>query len=94
MAKSGNKSSGNNITDVLGFIAVVFGGIALFAAMILGKLDIQIGLVSIIQKVANIIGWAVLCALSFNFIKNKRRVWMWVIWAIAFVMIIVGIILA
>lgn len=94
MAKSSNsKSSNNSLLDILGYVAVVVGGIALFAAMILAKLDISVGLVSLLQKIANIIGWVVLCALSFKFIRNKKKVWMWVVWAIAFVMIIVGIIL-
>lgn len=94
MAKSSNsKSSNNSLLDILGYVAVVVGGIALFAAMILAKAGISVGLVSLLQKIANIIGWVVLCALSFKFIRNKKKVWMWVVWAIAFVMIIVGIIL-
>lgn len=96
MAKSSNsKSSNNSLLDILGYVAVVVGGIALFAAMILSRLlpDAQSSLIPMLQKIANIIGWVVLCALSFKFIRNKKKVWMWVVWAIAFVMIIVGIIL-
>lgn len=95
MAKnsSSKSTSSSNLLDILGYVAVVVGGIALFAAMILGKLGISASLVTMLQKIANIIGWIVLCALSFKFIRNKKKVWMWVVWAIAFVMIIVGIIL-
>ena len=92
--KSGSSKSSGNLLDLLSYIAVCFGGIALLAAFILGYFQISIGLVGILQKIANIIGWIVLCLLSTNFIKSKRKIWLWVVWAIALVMIIVGVILA
>lgn len=79
--------------NLLAYIAVCFGGIALFVAMILSKFDISLSVVSMIQRVANAIAWAVVSILSFYFIKNRKKTWMWVVWAIAIVMILVGIIL-
>jgi len=93
---STKKSSGYSfgyILNILAFVAVVIGGIALFIAMILAKLDVSAGAITALQKVANSIGWAVLALLSFRFIKNRRRIWLWVVWAVAVVMIVVGIIL-
>lgn len=90
--KSG--SSFNSVMDTLAYIAVCIGGIALLVAFILAKINVSVGIVSILQKVANIIGWIVLCLLSVKFIQSKRNVWLWVIWAAAVVMIVIGVILA
>lgn len=91
---AGKKSSSStSIMDVLSFVAVVVGGIALLVAFILGKVGISVTLVGILSKIANIIGWIVLCILSAKYIKTQSKVWMWVLWAIALVMIVVGIIL-
>lgn len=79
--------------NLLAYIAVCFGGLALFVAMILSKVNINFTIISAIQRVANAIAWAVVSILSFGFIKNRKKTWMWVIWAIAVVMILVGIIL-
>ncbi len=96
--KSSTKSrkgfSFNQVMDALAYVAVCIGGIALLLAFVLGKIGISAGVVSAMQKVANSIGWLVLCILSVKFIKSKRKVWLWVVWAVAIVMIIVGIILA
>ncbi len=81
------------IMNILSYVAVCVGGLALFISMILSKCGISASFVSVMQTVANAIGWAVLCILSFNYIKRRRKTWMWVVWAIAVVMIITGIIL-
>lgn len=86
-------NSTSHILNLLAYVAVCFGGVALFVAMILSKFDISFSIISMIQKVANAIAWAVVSFLSFKFIKNRKKVWMWVVWTIAVVMIIVGIIL-
>lgn len=90
---SSSTTSSSHILNVLAYIAVCFGGVALFVAMILSRFDISFSIISMIQKVANAIAWAVVSFLSFRFIKNRKKVWMWVVWTIAVVMIIVGIIL-
>ena len=64
-----------SIMDMMSFIAVVIGGIGLLVAAILGKLGISANIVSAMQMVANMVGWIVLCLLSFNFIRNKKNVW-------------------
>ncbi len=82
------------IMNLLSFIAVCFCGVALFIAMVLGKLGISASFCGLLQKIANILGWLVLCVISYRYIKHRRRIWLWVVWAIAIVMIITGIILA
>ena len=84
----------SQVMDALSYVAVCIGGIALLLAFILAKVHVSAGVVSAMQKVANSIGWLVLCLLSVKFIKSKRKVWLWVVWAVAIVMIVVGVILA
>ena len=79
--------------NMLAYIAVCFGGVALFVAMILSKFNINLTIISAIQRVANAISWVVVSILSFGFIKNRKKTWMWVVWTLAVVMILVGIIL-
>ena len=95
-SRSSSRSSWgfNKIMDALAYVAVCIGGIALLLAFILSKVGISAGVVSAMQKVANSIGWLVLCLLSVKFIKSKSKLWLWVVWAVAIVMIVVGIILA
>ena len=89
-----SKLNFSKIMNAMSYVAVVIGGIALLLAMILGKIGVSLSLVSALQKIANIIAWTTLCILSSNFIKTKKKLWMWIVWAIALCMIIVGIILA
>lgn len=92
--KSSSGYSVGYIVNILAFVAVVFCGLALFIAMILGKFGISASFCGALQKIANIIGWSILCFISFKYIKHRRKIWIWVLWVIAIVMIITGIILA
>ena len=87
------KNKGASIMDMLSFIAVIVGGIGLLVASVLGKVGISADIVGTLQMIANMVGWIVLCFLSFNYIKNRKNIWLWVVWAVAVVMIVVGIIL-
>lgn len=82
------------LINLLSYIAVCVGGVALFLAFILSKFDISAGFISAMQKIANAVAWAVVSFLSFRYIRRRHKVWMWVVWAIALVMVIIGIILA
>ncbi len=90
------KKSGTSfsyIINILSYVAVCVGGIGLFLAMVLSKCGVNASFTSALQAIANAVGWSILCVLSFNYIKRRKKVWMWVVWAIAIVMIIIGIIL-
>ncbi len=90
------KSSGsglNYILNVLAFVAVCVGGIALFIAMILSRLDVSVGFVNTLQTVANALGWLVLSILSFKYIRRRKKLWIWIIWIIAVVMVFMSLIL-
>ena len=92
---SSKKSSASfsGLLNILAFLAVCIGGIALFIAMILSKVGVSVEFVGVLQSVANAIGWAVLALMSFRYIRRRRKIWLWVVWAVAVVMIVVGIIL-
>lgn len=94
-SSSSSKSSVsfNGLLNILAFVAVCVGGIALFIAMILSKVGVSVKFVGVLESVANAIGWAVLALMSFRYIRRRRKIWLWVVWAIAVVMIVVGIIL-
>lgn len=86
-------TSTNFLLSILSYVAVCVGGVALFVAMILSKVGISAAFVNVLQAIANAIGWAILCVLSFRYIRRRKKIWMWVVWAIAVVMIVVSIIL-
>jgi hypothetical protein len=81
------------ILNILSYVAVCVGGLALFIAMILSKFNLSSSIIGAMQTIANAIGWAVLCLLSASYISHRRKIWMWVVWAVAVVMIITAIIL-
>ncbi len=85
--------SGTYILNLFAFVAVCFGGVALFISKILTVCGFQWSLIQVVQNIAGAIAWVIASILSFRFIQNKKAVWMWVVWTIAIVMIIVGIIL-
>lgn len=85
--KSGSSAS---LMDLLAFIAVLVGGIALFVIFVLGRFDIHVGVLGWISAIANFLGWIVLCILSAKYIRTQGKVWMWILWAIALVFIILG----
>lgn len=81
------------ILNILAYAAVCIGGLALFISMILGKFGLSSSITGAMQTIANTIGWSVLCLLSAVYISHRRKLWMWVVWVIAVVMIVMGIIL-
>ncbi len=92
---SAPKRSGfSYVMSILSYVAVCVGGVALFVAFILGKCGMSASFLGVLQAIANAIGWAVLCVMSFNYIRRRRKIWMWVVWVIAVVMIVIGIIFA
>lgn len=91
------RSSSNAILakfmNILAFVAVIIGGVGLFLAKLLGWFGLTASWVSSMQTIANAIGWLALCLLSIRYIKNRRKLWIWIVWTLAVVMIFVGIIL-
>ena len=79
--------------NILSYAAVCVGGLALFISAILSKCGISVAFTSTMTAIANAIGWLVLCVLSVNYISRRRKLWMWIVWVIAIVMIITSIIL-
>lgn len=79
--------------NILAFVAVCIGGIGLFLSMILRVFGLTAGWINSLQAVANAIGWIALCLLSVRYIRNRRKIWIWVVWTIAVVMIFTGIII-
>ena len=83
----------SNFMNILAFVAVCIGGIAMFLATILRWFGLTATWINSMQAVANAIGWLALCLLSVNYIKRRRRLWILIVWAIAIVMIFTGIII-
>ena len=81
------------ILNILAYAAVCIGGLALFISMILAKFGLSSSITGAMQTIANTIGWSVLCLLSAVYISHRKKLWMWIVWVIAVVMIIMGIIL-
>ena len=88
-----NKNKGASIMDMLSFVAVLVGGITLLVVRVLGFVGISASITTTLDAIANIIGWVILCLLSFNYIKTRKSTLMWVLWAVAVVMIVVSYIL-
>ena len=87
------KNKGASIMDMLSFIAVIIGGVALLVISIFDRVGIMVNALGTLQRVANLVGWGVLCLLSFNYIRTRKSTLLWVLWAIAVVMIVVSVIL-
>ena len=83
----------SNFMNILAFVAVCVGGIAMFLATILRWFGLTASWISSMQAVANAIGWLALCLLSVRYIRKRRKLWIWIVWAIAVVMIFTGIII-
>ncbi len=90
---SSSKTSTGFIINILSYIAVCVGGVALFISLILSKVGVSASFVGAMQTIANAIAWAVVSFLSFRYIRRRHKLWMWIVWVIAIVMIIMGIIL-
>lgn len=96
-SSSSKKTSSNNIIvanfmNILAFVAVCIGGMGLFLAMLLGWIGLTASWVNSLQAIANAIGWLALCLLSVKYIRRRRKLWIWIVWAVAIVMIFTGIV--
>ena len=83
----------SNFMNILAFVAVCIGGIAMFLATILRWFGLTAAWINSMQAIANAIGWLALCLLSINYIRRRKKLWIWIVWAIAIVMIFTGIIM-
>lgn len=96
-SSTSNKTSNGKVfvgsfMNILAFVAVCIGGIAMFLAMVLGWIGLTATWINSMQAIANAIGWLALCLLSVNYIRRRRRLWIWIVWTVAIVMIFTGII--
>ena len=96
-SSTSNKTSSGKVfvgsfMNILAFVAVCIGGIAMFLAMVLGWIGLTATWINSMQAIANAIGWLALCLLSVNYIRRRRRLWIWIVWTVAIVMIFTGII--
>lgn len=96
-SSSSNKTSANvvvsNFMNILAFVAVCIGGMAMFLATILRWFGLTANWINSMQAIANAIGWLALCLLSVKYIRRRRKLWIWIVWTIAIVMIFTGIII-
>ena len=76
--------------NILAFVAVCIGGIALFLAMILDLVGLTASWINSMQAIANAIGWLALCLLSMRYIMRRRKLSIWIIWGVAVFMIVSG----
>lgn len=83
----------SNFMNILAFVAVCVGGMAMFIAMILGWVGLTASWVNSMNAIANAVGWLALCLLSIKYIRRRRKLGVWIIWTIAVVMIFTGIIM-
>ena len=83
----------SNFMNILAFVAVCVGGIAMFLATVLRWFGLTANWINSMQAVANAIGWLALCLLSVKYIRKRRKLWIWIVWTIAIVMIFTGIII-
>ncbi len=81
------------LMNILSYVAVIIGGLALFIAMILAKCGISANFINTMTKIANCVGWLVLCVLSTKHAFRRGGILRLVIWIVAVVMIFTSIIL-
>lgn len=79
--------------NILAFAAVCIGGIGMFIAMVLRWVGLTATWINSMQAVANAIGWLALCLLSVRYIVRRRKLWIWIVWVVAVVMIFSGTII-
>ena len=79
--------------NILAFVAVCVGGMAMFIAMILGWVGLTASWINTMNAIANAIGWLALCLLSIRYIRHRRKLGIWIVWTIAVIMIFTGIIM-
>lgn len=91
--KTSNNAFVSKFMNILAFIAVIIGGLGLFLSKLLGWVGLSASWVSSMQTIANAIGWLALCLLSVRYIKNRKKLWIWIVWTVAVVMIFVGVIM-
>ena len=91
-SSSSSRPAVGSFMNILAFVAVCVGGIAMFLATILRWFGLTASWVNSMQAIANAIGWLALCLLSIKYIRHRRKIWIWVVWTIAIVMIFSGII--
>lgn len=90
--RSSGNSFLNSFMNILAFVAVCIGGVGLFLAMILRVFGLSASWINSMQSIANAIGWIALCLLSVKYIRHRRKLWIWIVWIVAIVMIFTGII--
>ena len=88
-----NSVTVNWFMNILAFAAVCIGGMGLFLAMVLRWVGLTASWINSMQAIANAIGWLALCLLSVRYITRRRKLWIWIVWVIAVIMIFSGTII-
>lgn len=82
------KSSGW-LVNLCAFIAVVFIGVSL----ILSKVGLSGKISGALSTLAQAISYLIIIVSSFYYIRNRKNVWLWVVWAVSVVLIVLYFIL-
>ena len=72
--------------NFIGFIAVICVGISL----LLSKVGLTGSVSNAFATIANVISYVILVTISCFYVARKRNIWLWVVWAIAVILIIVA----
>ncbi len=92
MAKS-NKSkpvkSSGWLMNLCAFIAVILIGVSL----IFTKIGAFSSVAMAFQIIANVIAYIVVGTVSFFYVRNRKNIWLWVVWGISIALIVVSYII-
>ena len=78
------------LINLLAFVAIAMVGIALLVSKILGGAG---GVAGALILIANVLAYIITAVAAFYFVKNKNNVWIWVVYAVALVLIVISYII-
>ena len=78
--------SGGWLPNLISFVAVICVGISL----LLSKVGLSGEISRAFSTIANVISYLILIALSLFYVAKRKKLWIWIVWAVAVVLIVVG----
>ena len=88
MCRMANKDF-RSLLNLLAFIAIGLVGVAL----LLSKVGLGGEISSALTLVANLLAYIITAVAAFYFVRNKNNVWLWVVYAVALVLIVISYII-
>jgi len=85
-------AGGKDIKGIINFLSFISVGL-IGVTLLLGKIGILPGISGALIIVANVLAYIITAIAAFCYVRNKKNVWVWIVYIVSIVLIVISYII-